>query len=599
MEEGLPATDSSANSAETAKRIYTPRSQYLLLRILLELFTTIRGWWLICICVSAIVIWPARNHIITDGLSYLDIASEASSGDLSALGNPYWNPAYPALIGIALFVLRPSAANEIHVVQLVNFIVSVVALGAFTMFFRSWTKTIPEFEQASDRDKGLFTLFAFCCFLWFGYFAIGVTITTPDMLVACQVFSVAALGCRVLRPNAGWKHFAALGVLLGLGIYVKAALFPLAFVFIALLFVSLVRTSDLPLKKIVAFLAITTVKCAVVSAPLIIVMSEQAGHLTTGESGRLNYVWNVDGLKPDLVGWTGGTPPQYGTPLHPPRTLMENPKVLEFATPIPGTYPLWHSPAYWYAGAKPVFDLRKNFLTIRESLLEFKVIATHAIGFIGGAILLFLLSVASNRKTQPWRISFLLLAWPLIACVMYAIVRTQPRYVVAFLLLLCLVTYGALVFRVKRRVAIGVCAVALLIPMTPLVINVAQAFATSIRQFRHPVDEDYVAVAHKLQRLGLQPGDEVALAGFGLNCYYARYDRLRVVAQIISPDDFWRLNPTDAKRVESRLASIGVKALVAMNRPAGNQESGWTDVGRFEGESFSVLLLETASDPSH
>src|ERR1700683_3927206 len=100
MEERLPATDNSASSAETAKPIHTPISQHLPLSILLELFTTIRGWWLICICVSAIVIWPARNHIITDGLSYLDIASEASSGDLSALANPYWNPAYPALIAV-------------------------------------------------------------------------------------------------------------------------------------------------------------------------------------------------------------------------------------------------------------------------------------------------------------------------------------------------------------------------------------------------------------------------------------------------------------------------------------------------------------------
>jgi hypothetical protein len=182
---------------------------------------------------------------------------------------------------------------------------------------------------------------------------------------------------------------------------------------------------------------------------------------------------------------------------------------------------------------------------------------------------------------------------------MYGIVRTQPRYVVVFLLILCLETYRALVLRVERRVAIGVCALALVVAMTPLVINVGQQLMTSVRQFRHPVDEDYVAVAHKLQHIGLQPGDKVGVVGFALNCYYARYDRLRVVAQIFSPGDFWKLNPAHAKRVEDRFASIGVRALVAANRPAGNQESGWIDLGRFEGESLSVLLLEPASDASH
>jgi hypothetical protein len=128
-----------------------------------------------------------------------------------------------------------------------------------------------------------------------------------------------------------------------------------------------------------------------------------------------------------------------------------------------------------------------------------------------------------------------------------------------------------------------------------------------VGQFRHPVDDDYVMVAHNLQHLGLQPGDKVAIAGFALNSYYARYDRLRIVSQILTPEDFLRLNPTDAKRVEDRLASIGVKALIVLKRngrnkdmrPARNQEAGWTEVGAAGGGTLSVLLLQPAGDPSH
>jgi 4-amino-4-deoxy-L-arabinose transferase-like glycosyltransferase len=554
---------------------------------------------LICICFAAGVTWSARHHIITDGVSYLDIASEVNSGDLAALGNSYWSPAYPALIGAGLFLLRPSAANEVPVLQLVNFVIFILTLGAFSLFFRYWSRSIPEFERAGIRDKGLFTLFAFASFLWFTASLVIVPFPTPDMMVVAIVLFVAAMGCRLSQPGACWKHFAGLGALLGLGIYVKSALFPLAFVFIALFFISLARSSDIPRRRQLAFLALTTAMCTVVAAPLIVCMSMQAGKFTTGEAGKLNYLWNVNRFEPNHVGWSGGTAPEYGTPLHPPRKLMENPTVLEFETPTAETYPLWHSPGYWYAGAKTVFSWHKQIHGISESLEEYGKIAVRAIGFIGGAIVLFALGMSKGKRAQRWRISFWLLAWPLAGCAMYSIVRLHPRYVAAFLLILCLEVYRALVFRVGRRVSIGVCAIALLVVMTPLFLRASKTFATSVRQLRHPVDEEYVVAAHNLQHLGLQPGDKVAVAGFALNCFYARYDRLRIVSQILTPDDFWRLNPSDAKRVEDRLASIGVKALIVFDHPARKQEAGWTDVGAFGGGSLSVLLLQPASEPSH
>jgi len=603
MEERQPTADSSAGAVSGDDPTRPRGFRHAFLGILRGISTTPRGWWLICICFAAIVIWPARNHMFSDGLSYLDIGSEASNGDLTALGNTYWSPAYPTLIGGAYFLLRPSAANEVPILQLLNFFIFILTLGAFSVFFRCWSRSIPEFEQASSTDKGLFTLFAFASFLWFIATLIELTLTTPDMLTAAMVFLLAAMGIRVSRPDATWKHFAALGALLGLGIYVKAALFPLAFAFIALLFLSLARTSEIPRKRLLAFLAMTTGMCAVVAAPLIVSMSVQEGKLSMGDTGSLNYLWVVDQFKPGYVGWTGGTAPEYGTPLHPPRTLMENPTVLEFATPIAGTYPLWHSPGYWYAGAKPVFHLGLQLLKIRASMHEYLQILIRAWGsdgFLGGAILLFALSRGKSKSADRWRMSFWLPAWLLVACAMYALVWAQWRYTAPFLLLLCLGAYRALVFRVERRVAIGVCTIALLIAMTPLALSFAKSLVTSVRQFRHPVEEDYVTAAKNLQRLGLEPGDKLAFVGnVDHHPYYARYDRLRVVSQIEDADEFWRLSANDAKRVEDRLASIGVTALVAFNRPASDQGSGWKEAGALEGRAVSVLLLRPAGDAQH
>jgi hypothetical protein len=70
------------------------------------------------------------------------------------------------------------------------------------------------------------------------------------------------------------------------------------------------------------------------------------------------------------------------------------------------------------------------------------------------------------------------------------------------------------------------------------------------------------------------------------------------VSQVVNADDFWRLSATDAKGVEDRFASVGAKAVITTSRPAGNQETGWTEVGQLEGNTISVLLLQPANDPS-
>jgi hypothetical protein len=70
-----------------------------------------------------------------------------------------------------------------------------------------------------------------------------------------------------------------------------------------------------------------------------------------------------------------------------------------------------------------------------------------------------------------------------------------------------------------------------------------------------------------------------------------------VVSEIEDPGEFWRLSPTEAKRVEDVLSRIGVKAIVVFDRPAGNQEAGWIEP---QGAGYlNVLLLEPAKDPAH
>ena len=81
--------------------------------------------------------------------------------------------------------------------------------------------------------------------------------------------------------------------------------------------------------------------------------------------------------------------------------------------------------------------------------------------------------------------------------------------------------------------------------------------------------------------------------------YYARYIGARVVAAIVDPDDgmgvsqrpppeFWHVTPEDLRRVEKVLGGIGVKAIVALDRPADSTPADWEQV---TGTPYSILLL--------
>jgi hypothetical protein len=111
-------------------------------------------------------------------------------------------------------------------------------------------------------------------------------------------------------------------------------------------------------------------------------------------------------------------------------------------------------------------------------------------------------------------------------------------------------------------------------------------------------------VADRLSNLGLHSGDRLALVGSAFYPaeaypYYARIDRLRVVAQVPDENEFWRLTTPELESVEERLASIGVKAIVAVNRPDYVVQADWRDVTLGRGVRFNILLLSEPRSYSH
>jgi len=56
-----------------------------------------------------------------------------------------------------------------------------------------------------------------------------------------------------------------------------------------------------------------------------------------------------------------------GTPKHPVRQLLSNPRLYEFATPVGGTYPPAYDTSYWMEGVRPHFSLRGLLRILRQS----------------------------------------------------------------------------------------------------------------------------------------------------------------------------------------------------------------------------------------
>jgi hypothetical protein len=551
---------------------------------------SVRFWWGICLGCAGILALSDRHSMSPDGLSFIDMASEALRSGPSALLNGYYSPGYPALLSLALALFHPTPRQEFPLVHFVNFLIFVLDLWAFHFFLRH---------------------FAFCTFLLFTLQEGGLATVHPDLCMAATVFLVAGMTCRLSLPGANRKHYMALGVACALGYYAKTPMFLLCLVLLGglLLYPPSPRVSRQGLLLSISVFLLTT-------APLVTLLSKRVGHLSFGETGTLNYLWHVNGLQP-YAGWTGsdvgqpfsslslyGLVPRtasssdshlYGIPEHPPRRLMEAPLILEFSSPIKGTFPLWYDPSYWYAGAKARFNLRQQIAVLKLTMLEYLQIFSQRMAFLAGALVLLVLAArnagfsragSSNVQRAAW-----LLIWPLIAMLTYALVHVETRYIATFCVLFWLAIYGTLVARVNRQVAVAVCATVVGAMMIPLTISIAEASVSTVKGLVHPTQPEYEKVALGLRNLGVGTGDRLAVVGFPLDAYYAHYTGTRVVAAIAATDDFWNLSTPDWKSVAERLGEIGVKAVVARNRPRISTTANWKDVKVSDSVGYSVLLL--------
>jgi hypothetical protein len=541
-------------------------------------------WAAICLTCAFGLGWSGRAATNPDALSYLDLASEFLKSGPSGLVNTYWSPGYPLFISAGLALFRPSPANELLVLHVVNVAIFACTFLAFSYFLKYWLAL--HFPR-DNRTHPLIVPLAYSTFLFFTLGFIGVDFGTPDMGVAAIVFGLAGIVCRLCLPGASARHYVALGMVLAGGYYMKAVMLPLGMVLIALF------TIMSPVRPVPWFkLGLTVAVWLVSIAPFVIILSKSAGHPTFGETGKINYAWMVNGTHP-FTGWTGDAHGANGIPLHPPRRLAENPEVLEFASPVPGTFPLWFDPSYWYAGMKTQFHpdeqtrvLKSSWALLSRYWLEPPFLWISVLG-------LWLYGLRSGRQNRLEPRHYWQLAWPAAACVLYSLVWVEKRFFGAFFVMAWLCLYTICLRRVNERVALVFCATLSLILTAPVAISSTAAIA--IRDKLPAYDPTrYEKVGRGLQSAGVNRGDAVAIIGDPMEPFYVRYAGARVVANVPSADEFWHTDPETRASILKRLAGTGVKAVVARNRPEA-AASEWIDIQIPNGQRYSILRLRADS----
>jgi hypothetical protein len=545
--------------------------------------------WLMGIVFGALHAWAARHDMGADGMSYLDMGDAYLRGDWSMAINAYWSPFYSWLLGLAMVVLKPSPYWEFPVVHLVNFVIYSFALGCFHFFLLEVIRYHRSVGSSGNRyatlPKWAWLMLGYALFMWSSLNLISLSSVTPDMCVAAFAYLSAALLLRIRRGSPTWPTFVFLGLVLGFAYLAKTAMFPLAFIFLGLSVFSVGDFRRAGPRVLVASLVFLSL-----AGPFIAAISIAKGRVTLGDSGKLNYAWMVSGTK---YRYWQGEPHSTGSPSHPVRKIFDEPAIYEFGTPIGGTYPFRYDSSYWYEGVVPRFDLKGQVkVLVRALRTYFNIFFDLAGVLVVGSLILYFMGrrrwMAIKDIAQYW----VLLVPGIAALAMYSLVHALPRYVGPFVVLLWAGVFCGVRLpdshESRRLVACVIVAISL-VTIVKIAAPTAQVIYDSGRDLiggRDAWADVHWQVADSLSRMGIQPGDQVALIGLGGRAYWARLARVRIVAEIPQAeekefqeaDKFWGANDFVKSQVIKAFTRTGAKVIVA-RVPSDAFTTGWQRIG--------------------
>ena len=538
--------------------------------------------------------WFWRTDFATDAISYLDISRAIPARDWKMVFNPLWSVGYPFLLAIGRPLFPATPSGEWFSIHVVNLAIFLVAWFSFLYLLRSFDYALEELPLDIARKSARFLLIGgTCIFVAIQLCIDSVSRVGSDLLVSTFFFLATATLLRLLRKQS-YPRALLLGAILGAGYWTKGIFLPLSFIVLVATAAALVWKKRNPAPALAAFAVF-----AMVAAPYAAGLSWSFGRFTLGESGRLNYAFHVNYL-PRWTNWQGG-PAGYGTPIHPTHEVMKDPNLFVFGEPYHNTYPPFGNVVYWYVGYRQFWSPRYQAIGIARDLWYLvKILLTQPIFYAVAISAILLLAAADDRKEWLKAVGRV---WPfylpaLLAIALYVQVHLEARYLGSFLTILCLSPFVTTTVRgsmpstkIQRLVLLVMTAGAVL----NYVIVDRNVFA-NIRHHYTYVENPQWKLGMGLQRLGLEPGEEVGVVGGpNASCTWAYIVHLRIVGELggnpydahqpmeglagNEEQEFWHSSPAKQAEILGLFHEGGASAVIASRKPAGiDVAPGWQHV---------------------
>lgn len=564
------------------------------------------GFRLLAVLMAGLHTWAAATSqsMNPDGVAYLDIGDAYFRRNGSEAINSVWSPLYSWVLGAVLWLFRPSMEWEFPTVHIVNFAIFIIALCAFEFMWGQLAK-------AQQEDIGLqhdwiswpawaWWSIGYLLLIWAALCLIQIWSVTPDMLMAACVFCAAGLIAGIRRGHDHWHSYALLGCALALGYLSKAIMFPVSLLLLAAASLAATDIHRTLWRSGVALLVLL-----LIGGPFVLLMSRTKGYFTYGEAGKFTYVRHVNGVP--YPHWQG-EPEGDGVPLHPSRLIFDNPPIYEFGTPIGGTYPIAYDQTYWYDGVLVRFNFANQIRQLLISAFYYvDLFVYQQAAILFSLILIYALYKRPNQAQQGGLLNrgraLLLSGIGLLGLLLYAPILVAGRYVGAFVILF----WSDLLAQARvpnsptnRRIITSLSILSIAFLTSNILLFNVKGFNDLQGNSEQPhaastgagAPARPVAVAEELWRLGVDPGDRVAVIGYGFDAFWARLARTKIVAEMLEWEatPFWLGDFAFQQEVLSAFASTGAQAVVAENVPAYANLPGWHRVGE---SSYYIYLLDT------
>jgi hypothetical protein len=525
-------------------------------------------------------------------MAYLDYSDRFLNGTWRTVPSGYWSPGFPALVAVIRRVVGMGATGDVPALRIGYALGYFVSIAGFALLLRALRRCAS--DEASSPAALVLTIAGWALFLWAALDLTQLGHTTPDSWVSAATYWATAAALYVTVPGRAWGAAVGLGIALGAGYLIKAIMLPVG----ALLLVTLLA-SQLVRRCTVMPTILAVVVFALVSTPQVLVQSRLTGGPSIGRVGSLVHAWYVEDVPCPLFGvpkerekWPTCIQPRPGNPdpiaPQPIPRLTRDPSVYVFHTPPDVTFAAWYDPTQWYARLHAPFSLHRQIVDLAKNLgADWRVLTPFA---IAAAVLALALGAPEARDIES------LLVVPSVGTLgAYALSFSSTRYLGPAFALFVL-GFARVPLRCARDVtwvpprrlalAFAACAVVLLVNA------VVETADETLYSSRHTTNE-LMERAHALAATGLAPGMRVGIIGDGSNAYWARIDRLRIVAEVhpVEAMRYFANTPEKQDSVIRAFTTAGAHAIVADPAPdwPATLPPGWVRVAG--AGSLAVLRL--------